>query len=131
MNKNTFKSIGTILTGFITVFVLSVVTDTVLERTGIFPPQTDSAAYAGWMLLLALIYRGIYSVAGFYLTAMLAPDRPMRHAIILGIIGTIFATLGAAANWGRSAEWYPVLLVLVTLPCAWLGGRLAETRKSK
>jgi hypothetical protein len=131
MNKNTFKSIGAILAGFITVFVLSVVTDLALEKLGIFPPQTQPEAYTWWMLLLALIYRSIYSVAGFYLAGMLAPNRPMRHAIILGIIGTVFATLGAAANWDRSANWYPVLLVFVTLPCAWLGGRVAESRQSK
>jgi hypothetical protein len=130
MNKNTFKSIGAILAGFITVFVLSVLTDLVLEKLGIFPPQTQPEAYTWWMLLIALIYRSIYSVAGFYLAGMLAPNRPMRHAIILGIIGTVFATLGAIANWNLSANWYPILIVLVTLPCAWLGGRLAESRKS-
>jgi len=129
MNKNTFRSIGAILAGFITVFVLSVVTDLVLEKIGIFPPPTQPQAYTWWMLLFALIYRSIYSVAGFYLAANLAPSRPMRHAIILGIIGTVFATLGAMANWDRSANWYPVLLVLVTLPCAWLGGKLVEMKK--
>jgi hypothetical protein len=129
MNKVTFKSIGAVIAGFITVFVLSVVTDLILERLGIFPPQTQPEAYTWWMLLIALIYRSIYSVGGFYLTATLAPDRPMRHAIILGIIGTLFAALGAIANWNLSANWYPVLLVVVTLPCAWLGGRLAEMKK--
>src|SRR5258707_5802263 len=120
MNKKTFKSIGAILAGFITVFVLSVVTDLVLEKTGFFPPATEPEAYTWWMLLLALIYRSLYSVAGFYLTARLAPDRPMRHAIILGIIGTLFAALGAMVNWNLSAHWYPILLLLVTLTCAWL-----------
>jgi len=134
MNKKTIKSIGAILAGFITVFVLSVVTDVILEKIGVFPPLSNPEAYVWWMLLLALIYRSIYSVIGFYLTGILAPNRPMRHAIILGIIGTVFATLGAFANWGKSApgtEWYPILLVLVTLPCAWLGGKLAESKKKK
>ncbi|SRR5258706_6748815 len=129
MNKETFKSIGAILAGFITVFILSVVTDLILEKLGIFPPQTQPESYTWWMLLIALVYRSIYSVAGFYLAARLAPNRPMRHAIILGVIGTLFATLGAIANWNLSANWYPVLLVLVTLPCAWLGGRLVEMKK--
>jgi hypothetical protein len=129
MNKETFKSIGAILAGFITVFVLSVVTDLILETIGFFPPATEPAAYTWWMLLIALIYRSIYSVAGFYLTGRLAPNRPMRHAIILGVIGTLFAALGAAANWNLSANWYPVLLVVVTLPCAWLGGKLAEGKE--
>ena len=131
MNKNIFKSIGAVLAGFIAVFVLSVGTDFVLEKIGFFPPATKPEAYTGWMLMLALIYRTIYSVAGFYLTARLAPGAPMRHAIILGIIGTVFATLGAIANWDRSANWYPIMLVLVTLPCAWLGGRLVEIKNSK
>jgi hypothetical protein len=131
MNKETFKSIGAVLAGFITVFALSVVTDLVLEKLGVFPPQSEPGSYTWWMLLFALIYRSIYSVAGFYLTARLAPNRPMRHAIILGIIGTVFATLGAVANWDKSANWYPVLLVLVTLPCAWLGGKLAENKKNR
>jgi len=120
------KSIGSVLAGFVLVFILSVGTDAILEGSGIFPPQNEPGSYVGWMYVLALIYRSIYSIAGFYLTAALAPDRPMRHAIVLGIIGTVFATLGALANWGKSVEWYPVLLVLVTLPCAWLGARLHE-----
>ena len=131
MNKNTLKSIGAVLAGFITVFVLSVGTDFILEKLGFFPPANEPEAYTGWMLMLALVYRSIYSVAGFYLAAKLAPGAPMRHAIILGIIGTVFATLGAMANWDRSANWYPVLLVLVTLPFAWLGGRLVEIKNSK
>ena len=131
MNKNILKSMGAILAGFITVFVLSVGTDFILEKLGFFPPANEPDAYTGWMLMLALIYRSIYSVAGFYLAATLAPSAPMRHAIILGIIGSIFAALGAIANWDRSANWYPVLLVLVTLPCAWLGGRLVEIKNSK
>lgn len=128
MNRKIFRSIGAVLAGFLTVFVLSVGTDAILEKIGFFPPANEPEAYTGSLLLLALIYRSIYSVAGFYLTAKLAPGAPMRHAIILGIIGTIFATLGAMANWDRSANWYPVMLVLVTLPCAWLGGKLVEIR---
>jgi hypothetical protein len=131
VNKEILKSIGAILAGFVTVFVLSVVTDFVLESLGVFPPQNEPTSYAWWMLPLALIYRSIYSVAGFYLAAILAPSRPMRHAIILGCIGVLFAALGAIANWDKSANWYPVALVLVTLPCAWLGGRLVEIRKNK
>ena len=38
MNKEIFKSIGAVLAGFITVFVLSVATDFVLETMGVFPP---------------------------------------------------------------------------------------------
>lgn len=131
MNKKTLKSIGAVIAGFIIVFILSVVTDIILEKTGFFPPQSQPGTYVWWMLLIALIYRSVYSVIGFYLTGLLAPNRPMRHAIILGGIGTVFATLGVMANWDKGAHWYPILLVLVTLPCAWVGGKLAEMKKKK
>jgi len=126
MNKRTFKSIGAILAGFIAVFVLSIATDVVLEKLGVFPPQNEPASYVGWMLMLALIYRCAYTVLGGYITATLAPDRPMRHAITLGIIGVIAATLGAIAGWNLSQHWYPIALIITGLPCTWLGGKLKK-----
>jgi len=39
INMNIFKSIGAIFAGFIAVFVLSFLTDFVLQELGVFPPQ--------------------------------------------------------------------------------------------
>lgn len=41
MKKETFKGIGAILAGFITVFVLSVVTDLILEKSVSFHLQLN------------------------------------------------------------------------------------------
>jgi len=123
MNKNTFKSIGAVLAGVITIVALSVGTDFVLETLGIFP-SPDQGLFIPWMLMLALIYRSIYAVTGGYVTATLSPTRPMRHAIILGIIGIVASTFGAVVAWDLSAHWYPIALIITALPCTWLGGRL-------
>lgn len=123
MNKNIFKSIGAVLAGVITIVALSVGTDFVLESLGIFTPP-DQGFFTPWMLMLALVYRCIYAVAGGYVTAMLAPNRPMRLAIILGLIGIVASTLGAIVMWDRSAHWYPIALIITALPCTWLGGKL-------
>ena len=133
MNKknNVWKSIWAILAGFITVFALSVLTDMLLEGIGFFPPQNKPEAYLSWMLLIALIYRIAYSVLGFYITGRLAPSKPMRLVLILGIIGTLFAVLGAIANWKLGNNWYPVLLAVLTLPSAWVGGKLAINQRKK
>ena len=125
MNKTTFKSIGAILAGFITVVILSIVTDFILETLGVFPPPVKGL-FTTWMLILALLYRSAYTVLGGYITAKLAPDRPMRHAIILGLIGIIAATLGAVAGWNLSQHWYPIALIITALPCTWLGGKLKK-----
>ena len=122
---NTLKSIGAVFAGFLAVVVLSVGTDFVLESLGIFPPQSEPAAYTPGMLLVALIYRCVYTVAGGYVTAWLAPDRPMRHAIILGFVGIVAGTIGAVVAWNLSPHhWYPIALVITALPCTWLGGKL-------
>jgi len=123
MNNNTIKSIGAVLAGMITIVALSVGTDWGMEELGIFPP-TDKGLAAPWMLMVALAYRCLFAVAGGYVTAMLAPNRPMRHAIILGIIGVAASILGTIVGWDLSAHWYPILLIITSLPCTWLGGKL-------
>ena len=131
MNKTTLKSIGAVLAGVITIVILSVGTDWVLETLGIFTPP-DQGLFVPWMLMLALIYRSIYAVAGGYVTAMLVPSRPIRHAIILGITGVVLSTFGAMAGWDLSSHWYPVALIITALPCTWIGGKLktkSEQRK--
>ncbi|MBX4196918.1 hypothetical protein KW805_05010 [Candidatus Pacearchaeota archaeon] len=121
--KKIFKSIGAILLGAATGALLSIGTDFLLESTGIFPPISQGVL-APWMLLVALTYRGVYTIASGYVTAALAPNKPMRHAFILGIIGVVVTILGTLANWDKSAAWYPILLIVITLPCTWLGGKL-------
>jgi hypothetical protein len=87
------------------------------------------------MLMVALAYRCLFAIAGGYVTAMLAPNRPMRHAIILGLIGVVASILGTITGWNLSAHWYPILLILTSLPCTWLGGKLkisqAENRSTE
>ena len=126
MDKNTLKGIGSVAAGFLVVLILSVATDAVLERVGVFPPQSDPGSYTWWMLLVALMYRSLYAVLGGYVTAALAPGRPMRYAIILGIIGFAVGTLGSIVNWDKTSgsnAWYPVALIVLTLPSVWLGGK--------
>lgn len=84
------------------------------------------------LFVLALAYRIVYSVAGGYLTARLAPDHPMQHALWLGIIGFVLGLAGTAATWNRGVEfgpkWYPLLLAATAIPSTWLGGKLVRER---
>lgn len=122
---NNGKSIRAVIAGFLTVVLLSVATDFILETLGFFPPQSEPAAYTAGLLLIALLYRCAYTVAGGYISARLAPDRPMRHAIILGVVGIIAGMIGVAVSWNLTPHhWYPIALVVTALPCTWLGGKL-------
>ena len=77
---------------------------------------------------LATAYRIVISVAGCYIAARLAPDRPMGHALVLGVIGVVISAIGAAVTWNKGPafgpHWYPLLLIVVAMPCAWIGGKL-------
>ena len=123
--KIVFKSVRAILAGIITGAALSIGTDKILEKAGFFPPQ-QPGLFLWWMLLIALLYRGVYTILSGYVTAKLAPQNPLKHAVILGIIGVVVTILGSIANWDKSAAWYPVALILITLPCTWLGGKMMK-----
>ncbi|TSC85618.1 MAG: hypothetical protein G01um10148_1004 [Parcubacteria group bacterium Gr01-1014_8] len=118
------KSIGAVLAGLITVVVLSMGTDWVLEQVGIFPPVSDQGLFVTWMLVVAFLYRSLYAIVGGYVTAMLAPDEQMRHVKILAVLGVIGGIAGVVAGWNLSQHWYPTLLAVTAFPLVWLGGKL-------
>ena len=113
------------LAGLVAVFVLSLGTDQVLHSLQVYPPW-GQPLYDTGLLLLALAYRIVYGIVGGYVVARLAPRNPMRHALVMGIVGLVLSTAGviAATRMDLGPMWYPVVLLLTALPCAWLGGLL-------
>lgn len=129
MNRTTWKSIGAVVAGLLAIIVLSNGTDTVLETTGVFPSlqeQLEQGFTTPWMVMLALVYRSVFTVLGGYVTARLAPKRPMRHVLTLGAIGLVLGTAGAIATAGIVPAWFSLALLVLGLPCAWLGGKLHQ-----
>lgn len=121
------KSFGAVVAGLTFIVISHTAVDKILEATGIFPPP-EEGLHTTWMLLLATAYRTVLSIAGCYLTAFLAPSRPMLHAMILGFVGLVGASAAAIVviPMDLSPVWYPVALAAFALPCAWLGGRIRE-----
>jgi hypothetical protein len=128
MKNKTLKSIGALLAGFVVVVILSLGTDLVLHAARVFPPWGESMVGYDGALLLATIYRTIYGVVGSYITARLAPDRPMGHALVGGFVGLVICIAGAVATWNKGpafgSHWYPVALIVLAMPDAWVGGVL-------
>lgn len=128
MKKNVWKSVGAIIAGAAAGIVISIGTDAVLYATGVFPPSGQPMPDT--LLLLPTIYRTLYGVGSSYLTARLSPSRPMAHAMILGTLGLAANIAGTMATWHKPPalghEWYPITLVVLALPPAWLGGKIRE-----
>jgi len=129
--SNVWRSVGAVLLGFVAIVVLSLGTDQVMHMLNVYPPWGEPMNETGDNLL-ALAYRCVYGVVGSYITARFAPHSPMRHALIGGAIGFVISTAGAIATISLKLgpAWYPILLALTALPCAWLGGMLYARSKS-
>jgi hypothetical protein len=126
MNQGSLlRSTVALFVGFLAVLVLSIGTDQIFHSLKVYPPW-DQPMNEPALLLLALSYRIVYTVLGSYIAARLAPRNPMRHAMILGFIGFPIAVAGAIVGimMNLSPAWYPIMLAVTTLPCAWLGGVL-------
>jgi len=127
---NILKSIGAVLAGLIFIVVTHTLSDLLLESIGVFPPA-DEGLHDTKLLLVATAYRSIFSIAGCYIAASLAPSRPMLHALIIGFIGILLSTAGAvvATQMNLGPLWYPILLIVLSLPLAWFGGWLATRNR--
>ena len=119
-----WRTIGAVFAGVLFVVVMSSMVDMVLHSAKVYesPDKPLDDAHA----LLATSYRILISIIGGWLTARLAPDRPMRHAMILGVVGTFLGLIGVVFTWnlGLGPRWYPIALMVLAIPQSWLGGRL-------
>lgn len=129
--RRVLRSVLAVLAGIIAVIVLSLVTDMALVAVGTFPSFSEPQLFTTPMLLLATVYRSLYSIAGSYIAAMIAPARPMAHALVVGGVGFVACIAGAIVMRDAGAMWYPFALIVLALPCAWLGGRLHEVRSAR
>ena len=82
---------------------------------------------------LATLYRIVISIGGAWLTARLAPSRPMKHVMILGIVGLVLGLVGVVATWnlGLGPRWYPIALAVLAIPQCWAGGKIYELQSSR
>jgi hypothetical protein len=126
--RRILRSVGAVVAGLLFVIIITTATDALMHATGIFPPWGQPMSDS--LFLVALAYRIVYGIAGGYITARLAPDKPVKHALVLGVIGFVLSIAGAAATWNRGPEfgpkWYPVSLIVIAIPTTWIGGKLVR-----
>lgn len=129
MKKSIGKSIWAGFLGMLVGAALSIGVDTILETRGVLP-HGHFFVSAG-LIWFVLAYRTLFNTLGCYVTAKYAPQNPMKHALIVGAIGTVFSVIGAIANikMNLGPHWYCWTLAALSMPAAYLGGKLAITKK--
>lgn len=120
------RRMGAVLAGFFLISLLGFLADTVLQQLGILPIPTEHK-FETRHALLALFYHLLFAVLGGFVTARLAPDHPIAHAITLGILGIVISTLGLIAiiMQDLAPAWYGWSLIVFSIPVTWIGGKLA------
>jgi len=132
--KPWIRSVGAVVGGFLVTAVASTAADAIMHASGIFPNSPRNMSDG--LFVLASGYRALFTVAGGFITARLAPDRPMRHVWILAWIGLAAGTAGIVAYYGLGKgqprpAWYPFSIAVEAIPCVWFGGRLQTGRRNR
>lgn len=129
MSAGTGRSVWAIVAGVLFIIIVTTLADMLFHWLEVIPPMGEPLDDRS--SLIALSYRIPITIAGAYLTASLAPANPMKHALILGVVGTLLGALGVVATWGKGLgpAWYPVSLAVLAIPQCWVGGRLYLARK--
>lgn len=127
--KEILKSIGAVLTGFIFIGITHTGIDAILESAGVLPK--GNLFVEAWLILIVLGYRAVFSIAGCYISAWLAPNYPMRHSLALGVLGAVFSSIGAITMGHLGPAWYAWTLAAISIPIGWIGGKLHELRLKK
>jgi hypothetical protein len=121
----TRKSLIALGAGGLVVVLVTTLVDIVLHLAGIYPPL--DRPIDNRLALLATSYRIVIGVYAAWLTAKLAPNQPMKHALILGCVGVVLGLVGVVTTWnsGLGPRWYPIALVALAIPQSWAGARIA------
>lgn len=120
------QSIAAVVAGFVLAGALNVGTNALLARVApsLVPtgaPVTDPAA-----LVLICAYVAAFGILGCYVTARLAPARPMLHALVTGGLAFAMSIPLTLSAWNDAPAWFNVYNLLAVMPYAWIGGRLRE-----
>ena len=126
--KTVLRSILALVAGYVVLSILTTATVFVLAQ--IFPASA-SPENLGWVVF-NVIYGAVFVVIGGYIVAALAPMRPMRHVIGLGIAMALLSVIYAFAVANAPADtavypqpgWYYPLLAALAIPSIVLGGWL-------
>lgn len=120
-NESKTRSILAVFAGVLTNIIVAVPIDALLHAVHVFPPPEQRLSNS--LCALAFSYRFVAAILGGAVTARLAPQRPLKHALILGCVGVVMSTAGTIAMWDVGPNWYPVMLIVISVPCSWLGAR--------
>jgi hypothetical protein len=126
--KSILQSIGAVIAGYLVSAILTAATIAIL---GALFPESYTAESIGWVVF-NVIYGCVFAVVGGYVVAWLAPSSPFAHAVVLGLLMSVFAAFTGYAisaappspEYVNQPGWYYPVLAITVLPSILLGAWL-------
>lgn len=125
------KSIWAVVAGVLFILIVTTLVDILLHAINVYPPL--GVALDTRTSLIASSYRLVIGILGGWVTAKLAPQNPMNHALILGSVGVVLGLVGVITTWNANMgpRWYPVSLAVLAIPQCWAGAKLFMSQAAK
>jgi len=121
MNPLVRRSLA-IVAGFVSVAVLSVGADKVMQASAVFP--ANPAQMSAGLFTLAALYRAAFTCLGGAITTTLSRENSYRPAQILSGLGLLGGLAGVAA-WFATPDlgplWYALTIPISAIPCTLFG----------
>lgn len=114
------RSILSILAGFVTMAVVVIVLTLVSVQVFALKSGHPTPGY----LVVNVAYSFAAAALGGYVTALLAPSRPLVHGYILAGVMLVMGALSYVQYRGTQPLWYQALITVVTPLAAIAGARL-------
>lgn len=121
-----WRSLLAVFGGWIVIQILVVVTDEAVVRI-FFGQRAAGLPVPDWMAGARLAWSALYTMLGGWLTVVIAPERPWRHALYLIVLGETMGLVYAVSSLGELPMWY-IAALLVLFPPAVLAGAWLRLR---
>src|SRR5688500_11061282 len=114
------RSLGAVAAGYV---IFGASAFLLFQLSGIDPHQSAPITFK----IASIIWGCVFALVAGWLTARLAPTRPVVHAVVLAALIALGALVSMVSVRG-DAIWSQASALVLMAPCAWLGGRIAATR---
>lgn len=115
------RSILAVLAGWGSVGILVVLTDGLLHL--LFPTEyTMGKQPPDYLAAISLLTSTVWSVAGGWVTARIAKNKPWHHILGLIVWGELMGVVSLVMTWGQIQPWYQIGLIVAWLPAVVAGG---------
>jgi hypothetical protein len=119
------RSILAVVAGFLVTGILIFATTAGVVATNPGAFDARSVPTTTGMLVAMHLYVAVYALLGCWVAARLAPSHPMRHAMIVAVLGVIVNAANPSI-WSTYPLWSNIVSVGSPLLLGWLAGTIRE-----